>query len=61
MPDPEPLPIARGSPLIRSNADLDALAAIAPADVAAARRYWRRRAPAKFKGLLDSKKKKDVD
>lgn len=58
---PDPIPIARGAPPVRTDADPDALAAITPDDVAEAKRYWRRKAPAKFKGLLDAKERTDAD
>jgi hypothetical protein len=43
-----------GSPILYSDADLDALAAVSPADIAAAEALWRLLAPPWARDLLDA-------
>jgi hypothetical protein len=50
-----------GEPLPLDDEALDGLAQVTPADIAAAQQWWRRNAPARFKGLLDARPDEDDD
>lgn len=46
---------ARGNALPRSGLDLDRKAEVTDKDIADARKSWKKRAPDRFKGLIDAK------
>ena len=50
--------IRRGRPLRLSPAQIAELARITESDVAAAREFWRRHAPRKFRNLLDARRER---
>jgi len=55
-PVKEPIRVLSGQPALRrSAADMDRLSEITPDDVDAARKAWKRLAPAGFQGLIDAK------
>lgn len=49
-----PNKVPLGKPLELTEEELDALAEITPEDIEAAKRLWRKAAPAEFKNLLDA-------
>lgn len=51
---PSEKPRARGKALPRSALDIDRLSEVTDADIARARKGWKRRAPEAFKGLIDA-------
>ncbi len=62
MPTPPP-PTKRvplGKPLKHTEKELDELAAVTPADIEAAKVFWRKHAPKKQKALLDAEPTDDA-
>lgn len=48
-----------GKPLQLTDADLDRLSVVTPADIEKAKIAWRKNVPKKYKNLLDAEVKKD--
>ena len=49
--------VPMGQPLKLTDADLDRLSVVTPADIEAAKVEWRRNVPKKYKNLLDAEVK----